>query len=445
MATYRPSFVDVSGLTQGISKGLEMAAQRKRQEDAISEARVDDFMKMYQPGKLREQDIPDFTTTYNNYKQAALQYSRINRSGGKPEQLAQAKSNMDKAMSGLNEVYNSSVKAANKIAEYGDAIKIARSKGLSVPSEMNQSFSLLSSVPISKLNVDSIPSAYSYKLLSEDADYTKVFKDLDLLGAKAKQSTQFVDNPNSGYTFMGTPLKSRTKVTIETRNPFAIAKAIPTLLADPTHNGLKVQMDTQYDIFKNSDPDTKAQMVEVLKPIFNINTADEVRPDMILAYRLASSNISKQEDDPNFLKIQIDEIKLKNQNAEQAKNRAVRVAGQESKSDVSQPSHPYNIIQGIKQSAQGVTPIDVSKELQRYSLPGMFGKEIISQSTYNPATDMFTVKTRTGEALEISPDALENQIVETSGEYKARKISGKPKAGGLRYKGLDSKGNPIYE
>ena len=40
---------------------------------------------------------------------------------------------------------------------------------------------------------------------------------------------------------------------------------------------------------------------------------------------------------------------------------------------------------------------------------------------------MFTVKTRTGDALEISPDALENQIVETSGEYKARKISDKQK------------------
>jgi hypothetical protein len=104
MATYRPSFVDVSGLTQGITRGLEMAAQRKRQEDALSEARVDDFMKMYQPGKLREIDIPDFTKAYNDYKQSALTYSRLNRGGGKPEDLSIAKANMDKALTGLNNV-----------------------------------------------------------------------------------------------------------------------------------------------------------------------------------------------------------------------------------------------------------------------------------------------------------------------------------------------------
>lgn len=421
MATYRPSFVDVSGLTSGISRGLEIAAQRKRQEDAIAEARIDDFMKMYQPGKLREQDIPDFTNAFNNYKQAALQYSKLNRGGSKPEDLAYAKANMDRAMTGLNQLYGSSVKAANKIAEYADAIKIARSKGLSIPGEMNQSVTALSSMPISRLNVDEIPSAYSYKLLSEDVDYSKVFKDLDLIGAKSKQTTQFVENPQSQYSFMGTPLKSRTKLTIESRNPLAVAKALPTLLADPTHNGLKVQMDNQYNIFRSADPETKAQMVETLKPIFNVNTPDEIRPEMIMSYNLASSNISKQEDDPKFIQMQIDEIKLRSQKEEKAKDRAVTLAGKEMKSDINIPSHPYNVIQDIRSSKK----TNVTKELQRYNLPGFYGKEMITSGTYDPDNDIFKIKTRTGELINITPDALESQIVEASGEYKARKVSGK--------------------
>lgn len=450
MATYRPSFVDVSGLSQGIGRGLEIAAQQKRQEDALAEARVDDFMKMYQPGKLMQNHIPEFTNAYNNYKQSALQYSKLNRGGGKPEELALAKTNMDNALSGLNNVYTTSVKTAEKMSETADVLKAARAKGLSIPPELSQTYNMLSSSPVSELSrtIDKIPSAYSYRLLSEDVDYTKVFKDLDLIGAKAKQTTQFVENPNSGYTFMGAPLKSRTKLTIESRNPLAIMKGLPTLLADPTHNGLKIQIDNQYEAFKNSDPETKSEMAEVLRPIFGINTAEDITPSMIGAYNLASSNISKQEDDPTYIRMQVDEIKQRSNISEKAKDRAASSARAEQKLDINVPSHPYNAIQTIKSSATGGLPYDATDILNAYNLPGMLGgKEMIRSATYDPNADKFSVRTISGNELSLTPYALENQIVETSGEYKARKVptGGKPKAGGLKYKGLDSKGNPIYE
>lgn len=444
MATYRPSFIDVSGLTQGIAQGLEIAAQRKRQEDALAEARVDDFMKMYQPGKLMQNHIPEFTNAYNNYKQAALQFSKLNRGGAKPEQIAASKANMDNALTGLNSVYSTSVKTAEKLAETADVLKIARSKGLSIPAELNQTYGMLSSAPVSQLinTIDKVPSPYSYKLLSEDVDYTKVFKDLDLIGAKATKSTQFVENPKSQYTFMGTPLKSRTKVTIESINPLAVAKALPTLLADPTHNGLKVQMDNKYNRFINSDLETKAQILNNLGPIFKVKSVEDIKPEMIMSYDLASSRISNEEDDPKFVQMQIDEIKLKSQKEEKAKDRAVTLAGREQKSDLNSPGHPYNVIQGIRSAKK----TDVTKELQRYNLPGFYGKEMITAGTYDPDNDIFKIKTRTGELIDITPDALESQIVEASGEYKARKSpGGKPSAGGLKYQGLDSKGNPIYK
>lgn len=324
MATYKPSFVDISGLSQGLTRGLEIAAERKRQADATDEAKVNDFLKMYQPGKLRERDIPDFTSAYNNYKQTALNFSKLNRGGGKPEELAVAKANMDKSLGELNSIYSNSALASNKEAEFAEAIKYARNKGLSIPNEMSAIYDNLSRTSVSKLDVNKIPSAANFNLMSEDIDYTKLFKDLDLVGAKATQSKQFVDNPNSGYTFMNKPLSSRTIVTTETRNPLAMAKALRTITADPTHNGVKLQMNRQFNILKNSDEDTKSQVVNSLKPIFNVNSVDEITPEMLFAYNLSTPSIVKQEDDPKFIENQIAEIKLKTQLSEKAKDRAAK-------------------------------------------------------------------------------------------------------------------------
>jgi hypothetical protein len=426
MATYRPSFVDVSGLTQGITRGLEMAAQRKRQEDALSEARVDDFMKMYQPGKLREIDIPDFTKAYNDYKQSALTYSRLNRGGGKPEDLSIAKANMDKALSGLNNVYSSSVGAANKLAEFGDAIKIARQKGLSVPAEMNQYSQILSSSPISKIDISSIPSAYTYQLLSEDVDYTKLYKDLDVLGAKKSPRVDYIVNKNPMYTFSGKPIYSREKVTTESLDPMSVAAKLPILLADPTYNGLKIQMDKQFNRFKSSDPQTKKDVVDGLRDYFpNIQSESDVTPYMLYSTQLSSTGVTKREEDKSFIDMQVDEIKMRNANLEKAKDRAVQLQGKIDKMDTNQPGHPYNVIQDVRSNLAGTgIKQDVTKEFKRYNLPSssLGGKEIPQEVIYYPDRDIFTVRTLTGNIGEITPEALESQLVEASGEYKARRV-----------------------
>jgi len=442
MATYRPSFVDVSGLTQGITRGLEMAAQRKRQEDALTEARVDDFMKMYQPGKLREIDIPDFTKAYNNYKQSALAYSRLNRGGGKPEDLSIAKANMDKALTGLNTVYSSSVGAANKLAEFGDAIKIARQKGLSVPAEMNQYANALSSSPISGLDVNNIPSAYSYKLLSEDVDYTKLYKDLDVLGAKKYPNVQYIQSKNPMYTFGGNPIYSREKITTESLEPMSVAAKLPLILADPSYNGLKIQMDNQFTQFKSADPQTKKDVVEGLRTYFpNIESESDVTPYMLFSTRLSSTGVTKREEDKSFIDMQVDEIKMRNTNLEKAKDRAVRVEG---KMDTNIPSHPYNAIQKAL-----ANPSESGAIMQGYSLPGAYGgKEPILDATVDPATGKFTVFTKSySNGLKMTPEAFENQLVESSGEYKARtEQQSKPKASTKKsYLGLDQFGNPIIK
>jgi len=353
MATYRPSFVDVSGLTAGLSRGIEMAAQRKRQEDALAEQRVDDFLKTYRPDKLRDSDIPEFTNAYNNYKQAALQYSRMNRSGAKSEQLALANKAMNDALSGLNSVYGTSVKAANKMAEYAEAIKIGRAKGLSIPQEMLAISGTLSSQPVSKLNVDNIPSAFAFKLLSEDVNYQMLYKDMDSLGAKATQQVQFLEGTQPAYTFMGQPIKTREKITTESRNPATIAKALPALLADPTHNGLKIQI---------------------------------VTPEMLIATRLGQSGIIKREDDPNYSRIQIDEIKTRIGMSESAKNRSQAWALKNMGMQAGE-YHPSVLIKSIvenvgpnvvsqKGNVQELAPVDVSEGFKGFLMRSEEGQNV---------------------------------------------------------------------
>jgi hypothetical protein len=96
--------------------------------------------------------------------------------------------------------------------------------------------------------------------------------------------------------------------------------------------------------------------------------------------------------------------------------------------DINQPGHPYNVIEGVRSSTSGSgVPINVTKEFKRYNLPSasLGGKEIPQEVMYYPDRDIFTVKTLTGDMGEITPEALESQLVEASGEYKARRVQAK--------------------
>jgi hypothetical protein len=152
---------------------------------------------------------------------------------------------------------------------------------------------------------------------------------------------------------------------------------------------------------------------------------------MLFAYNLSTPSIVKQEDDPKFIENQIAEIKLKTQLSEKAKDRAVSLTkGGSTKMDVDVPSHPYNAITKIKEEAGTGVPVDATRIMQSYVLPGQYGgKETITAAIYNPTTDNFDITTFNGNKLTLSPEALEAQIVETSGEYKARTVKKTPVSG----------------
>lgn len=428
MATYRPSFVDVSGLTSGISRGLEVAAQLKKQQDALAESSVDEFMKTYQPGKLRPMDIPDFTKSYSAYKQAALNYSRLNRGGAQPEQLAVAKAVMDKELGNLNTVYSNSASAAEKQAEYADYLKMARTKGYDVPNEVSQMLNSLSSTAISGFDVNKIPSAYSFDIVPKEVDWAELGKTLDVAGAKIKDFKTERAPVAVRTSISGKPLYGEA-VTKYVGRP---AQTTVDVLAKLGQSNPKIANSAKLDyelLIKGIQDGSQASMnrfSEIKEYFPSIRSEKDLTPEMVFGLPLYRKEAQETKIDRSMADDEF-QRELSSRQLSQTERRIAKM-GQSSgstKSGTEVVSHPYNTITAIKQTYAGSgMPKDVTKEMQRYSLAGSFGgKDIIEGASYNPATDMFTIETMTRKgatALQISPEALEAQLVEASGEYKAR-------------------------
>ena len=459
MATYRPSFVDVSGLTSGISRGLEVAAQLKRQQDALAENSVDEFMKTYQPGKLRPMDIPDFTKSYTEYKQAALNYSRLNRGGGKPEQLAVAKAVMDKQLGNLNSVYSSSASAAEKQAEYSEYLKMARTKGYEVPNEVSQMLTSLSS--ISGFDVNKIPSAYTFDIVPKEIDWAELGTTLDKAGAKIKDfkterapilvRRSISDKPLYGEAvtkYVGRPAQTTVDVLAK------LGQSNPRIA-----NSAKTDYELLIKGLKDGSQASMDRLDEIKEYFPNIRSERDITPEMVFGLPLYRKEAQETKidrsmaDDQYAREKDIKDIGLRQQSI----NKRGQSSGTQ-KGGIDVPGHPYNTIKYVESFSSGKSGImDATRQFQKYSLNGLMGKEIIKKASYDPKTKLFTVETASMEgdrALTLNADALESQLVEASGEYKARTVktppSGntptkKPQPAGKAYRGLDEYGNPIIK
>ena len=429
MATYRPSFVDVSGLTSGISRGLEVAAQLKRQQDALAENSVDEFMKTYQPGKLRPMDIPDFTKSYTEYKQAALNYSRLNRGGGKPEQLAVAKAVMDKQLGNLNSVYSSSASAAEKQAEYSEYLKMARTKGYEVPNEVSQMLTSLSSTPISGFDVSKIPSAYTFDIVPKEIDWAELGTTLDKAGAKIKDfkterapvlvRRSISDKPLYGEAvtkYVGRPAQTTVDVLAK------LGQSNPRIA-----NSAKTDYELLIKGLKDGSQASMDRLDEIKEYFPNIRSERDITPEMVFGLPLYRKEAQETKIDRKMADDEFDR-ELSSRKLSQTERRIAKM-GQSSgtqKGGIDVPGHPYNTIKYVESFSSGKSGImDATRQFQKYSLNGLMGKEIIKSASYDPKTKLFTIQTASMEgdrALTLNADALESQLVEASGEYKARTI-----------------------
>lgn len=201
MAQYKPSFVDISGMSQGIAQGLQQAAQIKQQTDLMIEQRLNDFEKNYNPNKLRAQDLPAFNTAFNTYKQAALKYSRLNRGGARPEELSVAKELKDRTLNEINDIYSKSSMANQFLAERNEYRKMMAQRGYETPEEVNQQIMTLSTTPANQIDFKSFTSPYDIDLKPNPRDFAVVstaFKNLPKSMEEDVEETEDFDVPGFG-------------------------------------------------------------------------------------------------------------------------------------------------------------------------------------------------------------------------------------------------------
>lgn len=355
--------IDIETPLAILGQGIEKYALLKRQEKQVAEARVDDFLKMYQPGKLRTMDIPDFTTAYNNYKNAALSYTKLNRGGGRTEELAASKANMDAAMANLNSIYSNSVAAVEKQKEYADYQVIARQKGYDVPDEIKMNYNLLSSSPIGSLKVQDMPSAYSYDMVSKSIDMDNFKKFMGTVGATPKQVKEFVNQREE--TFAGNKVKARD---IRTYTAIPLETAIKAVgmygqvgAKAAERNAFNTTMAKYKSAFDISDDTNKSAIVERLKPIYPNITKDDVTGQMLFGLELSTPEQVSIVGDDKYYSKQIDEIKFKQKvSTDERKIRASENKGKDKSQEETKYADLMGQINGLFDSNPNVPMISVS-------------------------------------------------------------------------------------
>ena len=429
MATYRPSFVDISGLTSGINRGLEIAAQRKQQQDLIAEQSTDDFLKSYQTGKLRQMDIPDLTKAFGQYKQTASIYSKMNRGGASTEQLAAAKAALDNSLSNLNQVYVNSTQAAEKQKEYGEYIKTARLKGYDVPTEINEIATGLSSSPISSLDTSKIPSAYSFPLVPAEIDFDGLNRTLDSSDARIKdinteRKPVFVRTDINGKKLYGEEVTKYVG-----RDPMTTIDMLSRLgKANPKISNTSKE---DYKILKqgieNNAPESIRRFEEIKSyfPKYDIKSINDITPEMVFGltfYRKKAQATTIDRSLPDDQYQVSKDIAAINAQREKAAAKAEGKAGEVS------GFHPSVIITDVMENNTSVPikkgkgyefpTVDVTNKFAGFDIKGTEGKtfpiskvEYVAGGGETKVEPYFDVTLQDNTNFKLQPEAFNTRIV----------------------------------
>jgi hypothetical protein len=298
MAQYKPSFVDLSGMSQGIAQGMQQAMQIKQQTDSMVEQRLNEFEKNYNPTKLRAQDLPAFTTAFQNYKQSALRYSRLNRGGAKPEEIAVANELKDRSLNEMNDLYSKSSMANQFLAERNDYRRMMAQRGYETPEEVNAQIMQLSTTPANQIDFKAITSPYDIDLKPNTRDLASVstaFKNLPKSIEEDVEETQDFDVPGFG--------KAKVRVMGKYKKANmgdALNVARMQLTNSKIANYIKDDYQDLIQGFNLPDDVTDPQLAIIKKQANNtiqdiqtntgiqLNSIDDITPELLLAYKMGA-------------------------------------------------------------------------------------------------------------------------------------------------------------
>ena len=194
MAQYQPSYVDVSGFSKAISDAAYKAQQLALKQEDYMNRSIDNQFKMYS-GKLRKNDAAKFDSYFAEYEQAQKQYQRLNRIGGRPDEIRKASElAAEKKSSMMNFVERSTAYGAYQMGlakMYKDPSKLVnRDKFTNV-------YSTLDSLNADELDqefggLDKMPK--SFEVSEKDYDMGKVFtniKKITTIGSPSNYKEEF--------------------------------------------------------------------------------------------------------------------------------------------------------------------------------------------------------------------------------------------------------------
>ena len=177
---FRVSPVDFSAAGQAIAQGIQQAAEFRYKQDLLAQKKLDDFEKNFDTDKLRVQDLGVFTSAFKDYKEAALRYSRLNRGGAKPEEVAAASAIKDRTLNEIKDIYSKSTSANQLLKERSDYRKLMIQKGYTTTDDVNKEIDALSSLSVKDLDLKAFTSPYDKPIYANADDYKYLYGSLKL-------------------------------------------------------------------------------------------------------------------------------------------------------------------------------------------------------------------------------------------------------------------------
>jgi hypothetical protein len=179
---FRVQGVDFSGIGQAISRGLDNMAAIKREEQELFRKDIENFEKNYNNDNLKESDIPDFNSAFQDYKQKALKYSRANKGiFGNDDSISYLHKDMEDAKIKMNNIYSNSAKSKqyiDSVAKYSQQI-IA--KGYKAPKEISDRYGYFMNTPSSMIKDEDYINPYEIKIKPSVENYSKAQRAINLI------------------------------------------------------------------------------------------------------------------------------------------------------------------------------------------------------------------------------------------------------------------------
>lgn len=241
---FRVQGVDLTGFGQAIAQGIEGAARMNLLREQEFKKEVDNFEKNYNNENLKTDDIPDFTSAFQEYREKALKYSRANKGMfGKADNISLLYKDMEDAKVKMNNIYSNSAKSkqyVDSLAKYSTQLT---NKGYRIPKEISDRYDYFLKTPSSMIKDEDYVNPYEIDLKPTADSYSRARKIVGMipLGTDPNPEVEDIEDEVPGIG----KVKIRKTSYSKSRDPYSVLYASKTALnaEEGVYNDYKTAAD----------------------------------------------------------------------------------------------------------------------------------------------------------------------------------------------------------